>query len=102
VSVRVHPTGQFVFTANQGSNDVSAFSFDSSGTLTALSGSPFAAATSPSYVATDTSGSLLFVANRDTTNISVFSIDSSGALKQVTGSPFNSPVNNPIALASIN
>ncbi len=104
VSVRVHPTGQFVFTANQGSNDVSAFSFDSSGALTALSGSPFSVlpGNSPSYVATDTSGSLLFVANLNTNNISVFSIDSSGALKQATGSPFNSPVINPIALASIN
>ncbi|MFI5089261.1 MAG: lactonase family protein [Terriglobales bacterium] len=104
VSVRVHPTGNFLFTANQGSNDVSAFSFDSSGALTKLSGAPFSVlpGTGPSYVATDTSGSFLFVANRDTSNISVFSIDSSGALKQVTGSPFNSPVNNPIALASIN
>jgi len=102
VSVRMHATGNFLYTANQGSNNVSGFSFDSSGALTALSGSPFAAATHPSYVATDTSGGFLFVANRDTNNISVFSIDSSGALKQVTGSPFDSPVINPIALASIN
>jgi len=111
VSLRVHPSGQFLYTANQGSNvggtncvngGVSVFSFDSSGALTALSGSPFTAGTCPSYVATDGSGSFLFVANRDSNNISVFSIDSSGALKPVTGSPFDSPVINPIALASIN
>ncbi|MFZ3210193.1 MAG: beta-propeller fold lactonase family protein [Terriglobales bacterium] len=102
VSVRVHPTGNFLYTANQGSNDVSGFSIDGSGALTALSGSPFAAGTAPSYVVTDSSGSFLFVANSGSYTISVFSIDSSGALKQVTGSPFNSPVINPIALASIN
>jgi DNA-binding beta-propeller fold protein YncE len=111
----VHPSGKFLYTANQGSTvggvscvggSVSAYSIDSSGALTPLSGSPFAAGACPSYVATDSAGSFLFVANgspNNTTNntISVFSIDSSGALKQ-TGTPFPSMVINPVALASIN
>jgi len=108
VSVRVNPKGNFLYIANQGSGTncvnggVSAFSFDSSGALTALSGSPFTAGTCPSYLAPDSSGSFLFVANSGSNTISVFSIDSSGALAQVSGSPFNSPINNPTTLASIN
>jgi len=102
VSLALRPAGNFLYTANLGSNNVSAFSFDGSGTLTKLSDTPVSPGSSPSYVTTDSSGSFLFVANRDANNISVFSIDSSGALTQVTGSPFASPVINPIALASIN
>ena len=104
VSVSVHPTGNFLYTVNQGgancvNGSVSAFSI-SSGALTALPNSPFAAGPCPSYVAIDSSGSFLFVANGGTNNISVFSIDSSGALKPLSNSSF--VVVNPIALASIN
>jgi len=116
LNVWAHPSGKFLYTANQGltvgttncvNGDVSAFSIDSSGALAPLSGSPFAAGPCPSYVATDSSGSFLFVANGSpnsvtpNNSISVFSIDSSGALKQV-GSPVFSVVTNPVALASIN
>jgi 6-phosphogluconolactonase len=98
----VDPSGKFLYTANQGSNDVSAFSIDSSGTLAPLSNSSVLPGTSPSYIVTDTSGRFLFVANRDSNNISVFSIDNAGALKPVTSSPFASVVVKPVALASIN
>ena len=110
LNVWVHPSGNFLYTANQGSaingtscvnGGVSAFSIDGSGALTQLSGSPFAAGPCPSYAATDSSGSLLFVANTGNNTISVFTIDSSGALKQ-SGSPSPSIVINPVALASIN
>jgi 6-phosphogluconolactonase (cycloisomerase 2 family) len=103
----VSPSGNFLYTANQGgagcaNGGVSAFSVSSSGALTALSGSPFAAGPCPSYVATDSSSSLLFVANGGNNNtITVFSIDSSGVPKEPgTSSP--SVVVNPVALASIN
>jgi len=116
LNVWVHPSGKFLYTANQGltvgttscvNGDVAAFSIDSSGALAPLSGSPFAAGPCPSYVATDSSGSFLFVANGSPNSvtpnntISVFSIDSSGALTQV-GPPVFSVVTNPVALASIN
>lgn len=115
LNVWVHPSGKFLYTANQGSTvggvscvggSVSAFSIDSSGALTPLNGSPFAAGACPSYVATDSSGGFLFVANGSPNNtanntISAFSIDSSGALKE-PGTLSPSIVINPVALASIN
>jgi 6-phosphogluconolactonase (cycloisomerase 2 family) len=43
-SVAVHPSGGFVYVANSGSANVSAYSVDTTtGALTALTGSPFAA-----------------------------------------------------------
>jgi 6-phosphogluconolactonase (cycloisomerase 2 family) len=108
VSVRISPSGGFLYTANQDSNDISAFSIDSSGTLKPVNGSPFALGRpGPSYVTTDASGGLLFVAAAASgvvvsNTISVFSIDSSGALKELSGSPSPSVVIDPVALASIN
>ena len=101
VSVCVSPSGKFLFTANQGSNNVSTFSIDSSGALMKLTDTLVSPGAAPSYVTTDASGSLLFVANRDSNSISVLSIDSSGTLKQVTGSG-SLFVNQPAAVASLN
>jgi len=102
----ISPSGNFLYTANQGGADcanggLSAFSV-SSGVLTALSGSPFAAGPCPSYVITDSSGSFLFVANGGNNNtITVFTIDSSGAPEEPgTASP--SIVINPTVLATNN
>ena len=102
----ISPSGNFLYTANQGgancvNGGVSAFSV-SSGALTALSGSPFAAGPCPSYVATDSSGAFLFVANGGNNNtISVFTINTSGAPNE-PGTTSPSIVINPVALASIN
>lgn len=101
----VSPSGNFLYTANQGgagcaNGGVSAFSV-SSGALTALSGSPFAAGLCPSYVITDSSGSFLFVANGGNNNtITVFTVDSGAPKEPGTSSP--SIVLNPTVLASIN
>ena len=100
----VSPSGNFLYTANQGgagcaNGGVSAFSV-SSGVLTALSGSPFAAGPCPSYVITDSSGSFLFVANGGNNNtITVFTVDSGVPKEPGTSSP--SIVINPTVLASI-
>src|SRR4030042_413561 len=54
----------YVFTANQISNDVSAYSLDiSTGALTPVSGSPYLVGTHPRSVAVDPSGKHLYVAN---------------------------------------
>ena len=51
VSISVDPSGQFAYAVNAGDNTVSAYSIDSStGALTALSGSPFAAGKSPKSI----------------------------------------------------
>ncbi|HEY0781280.1 MAG TPA: beta-propeller fold lactonase family protein, partial [Thermoanaerobaculia bacterium] len=47
-SVTVHPNGRFLYTTNKSSNNLSAFTIDSTGALTAVRGSPVAAATGPS------------------------------------------------------
>src|SRR5262249_34504560 len=50
-SVTIDPSGKFAYVANNASNNISAYTIDpSSGALTALPSSPFAAGTGPSFV----------------------------------------------------
>jgi 6-phosphogluconolactonase len=65
---------QHLYVANSDSNDVSAFAVDrSSGKLTTVPGSPFAAGTRPRAVALFRS--TLFVANAGSDNLSVYRVD---------------------------
>jgi hypothetical protein len=51
-AIAIDPTGQFAYVANEGSNNVSAYTIDSTtGALSPMAGSPFAAGTGPSSVA---------------------------------------------------
>jgi 6-phosphogluconolactonase len=87
-SVAVDPLDNFLYVANEGSSDISAYSLGAAGTLTALTGSPFTAGDEPSALAVDPTGSFLYVANSSGT-VSVFAITaSSGALSAVSGSPY--------------
>src|SRR5271166_2341922 len=95
----VHPSGKFLYVANQIDNTISLFNIDSSiGSLSEVK--PRAnTGLSPSSMVMSSSGSFLFVANAVSTNISVYSIDSgSGALKEVAGSPFATPA-SPVSMA---
>jgi YD repeat-containing protein len=89
--VTLDPTGRFVYVANQGSNNVSAYTIDpNAGFLTPVFGSPFAVGNGPDSVVVDFSGSFLYVTNKLGSTISAFSINqTSGALTPITGSPFN-------------
>jgi 6-phosphogluconolactonase len=79
----------FLYVANEGSNDISAYSIGAGGTLTALTGAPFTAGDEPSALAVDPTGRFLYVANSSGT-VSVFAITAtSGALSAVSGSPYN-------------
>jgi 6-phosphogluconolactonase len=71
---------QFVYVGNEGSNDVSGFTFNkTTGALTAVPGSPFAVGTDPKAMAR--SGLVLYVANAGSANVSVYAIDpDTGAL----------------------
>ena len=89
---------QFVYAANTGSNDVSAYTIDPrTGALTPIAGSPFPvgseslfAGSEPLSVAVDPSGRFTYVTN-STGGVSGFMIDSStGALTAIAGSPFPS------------
>jgi 6-phosphogluconolactonase (cycloisomerase 2 family) len=72
-----------------GSKSVSAYAINTStGALTALSGSPFAAGTEPEAIAVDPTGKFLYVANHIGNNLSAYMINpSSGILSTVGGSP---------------
>ena len=53
LGIAVDPSGQFVYVANSGSRNVSAYVLNrTSGSLTAVTGSPFAAGTGPTAVTT--------------------------------------------------
>jgi DNA-binding beta-propeller fold protein YncE len=93
ISVAVDPSGMFAYVANAqviGQNgNVSAYTIDSStGALTAIAGSPFAAGQGPQSVAVDPSGKFAYVANFGG-GVSGYTIGpTTGALTPIAGSPF--------------
>jgi len=88
--VAVDPSGKFLYVANEVGNNVSAFSIDAtSGALTQITGSPFAAETGPRGVAVDPSGKYVYVTNHGDDDVSAYSITAAtGALTPVPGSAF--------------
>ena len=107
-TVVVHPAGQFVYVANcgsvgcQGANpgSVSAYAIDTtSGALTEITGSPFAAGTTAFWVTLDPSGQFAYVTNLRSNNVSAYTIDATtGALSEIIGSPFAAGL-DPLAVA---
>jgi 6-phosphogluconolactonase (cycloisomerase 2 family) len=86
------PTASFAFVANSGSGNVSALAISSSGGLSAVAGSPFAAGAGAEFLALDSVHKFLFVSNQNAGSLSVFSINTStGVLTPVPGSPFPTP-----------
>jgi 6-phosphogluconolactonase (cycloisomerase 2 family) len=87
--VTVDPSGRFAYVANGNSNNVSAYTIDSTtGALSQLSNSPFAAGGGPTSVAVDPSGKFAYVANGHG-GVSAYTIDSTtGTLSQLSSSPF--------------
>lgn len=87
----VHPSGQFLYVSDDGTNMVKAFVITLNGSLSEISGSPFpaAGAINPQCLAIDPSGRFLYATNYTSNTISAFTVDSStGALTPVAGSPF--------------
>jgi len=81
VGVAVDARSLFVFTANEGSNNVSAFTIGGNGTLGVVLNSPFGvSATTPVAVAVDPSGNFLYVANKGSNTVSSFVILGNGVL----------------------
>lgn len=75
--------------ANSISHNVSAFTVNpSTGALTAVSGSPFAAGSNPLSVTVDPTGRFAYVGDAVNGHVYAFSINSTGALTAVSGSPF--------------
>lgn len=77
------------FVSNSGSGTVSAFTVSTSGNLTPVAGSPFAADAGAEFMAFDSVHNFLFVSNQSANSLSVFSVNTStGMLTAVPGSPF--------------
>ena len=81
----------FVYIANRGSNNISAFKVDTTAfTLTPVSGSPFNVGTNPVSVGVVNSLGRLFVANQGSADINGFrSDDTTGVLTPLTGFPMH-------------
>jgi len=98
VALAVDPKNNYLYAANQFTNTVSGFSYDSSsGALTEVPGSPFSAGTAPSGLAITPDGNFLYVSNAGSNNVSAFAVCANptptcltpnGELTPVTGSPF--------------
>ncbi len=97
-------SGDALFVANGQSNDISRYTVNADGTLTAVTPNQAACTapavcTNPVSLASDPGGKFLFVANQGSSNISVFSVSSgAGLTDNVAGSPFATAA-NPAALA---
>lgn len=111
-AVAVHTSGDFLYIADFGGNDVTLLDINkSSGNLSVpTNNSVVAPATPPNVFSTDggpvalamsPTQPFLFVANQSTSDVTVFAVDpGTGSLGQVQGSPFLiSPASNPRSLA---
>ena len=97
LAIVVHPSKNFVYVANFGSNDVTKYTRNSTtGIITPLgSVPPTPVGTGPIALATDSKGQFLYVLNQGASStpnsgsISAFSIDTvRGLLTELSGSPF--------------
>ena len=84
-------SGKFVFVGNTGESTLSAYSIDSTGSLTPVTGSPMSLGSNaqPSSIAVDPAGKFVYVSIAPK-QIAGFALDqTTGALTPITGSPFS-------------
>jgi len=90
-SVLAHPSGKFVYVAQQTGMKIIGFAVDPvSGRLTVLPDSPYdPKVTSPFWMATDPAGKFLYFAGRNSKNIGAMAINAqTGALTSIKGAPY--------------
>jgi 6-phosphogluconolactonase (cycloisomerase 2 family) len=97
-AVVVHPSGDFVYVATTSgapdytTNYIYAFKVQSDGSLTAVSGSPFASKYWPTQAIIDSTGSYLYAATYSAAYVEAYDINkSTGALTPMAGQPFALP-----------
>jgi len=89
ISMTIHPSGKFAYTANVNSMSVSAYTLDTmTGVVGPVTGSPFPGGSSPFSVATDASGKFAYTANSGGGDVSAYVIDAATGALTLTGSPF--------------
>jgi 6-phosphogluconolactonase (cycloisomerase 2 family) len=90
-ALAVDSTTAHLYIARSGTNGgLAVFTIGASGTLTSVTGSPFAAGNQPFSVLVDGSGKYVYVANRQDGTIGGYTIGTTGALTAISGSPFAS------------
>jgi hypothetical protein len=98
-SVTLSTGYNYVYTADEGASEISAFSV-SSGVLSALSGSPVLAPTSVSALAAERSGAYLLAAGYNTTNgLEMFPISSTGLSTTVASEGTGTTTTIPVVMA---
>jgi 6-phosphogluconolactonase len=84
VSLLIDPSGKYLYVANQGSNNLGAYSVVSGGGLTVLANSPFGTIKSPTSLAADPNGKYLLVGSQSGASLEVFLLNSgNGTLGEV-------------------
>jgi len=85
---------EFLYLANVGSYNISAYQIGKNGSLTPVPGSPFPAGNLPTSVAVDPLGRFAYVTDfgSDSNNISAYQIGKNGSLTPVPGSPFSAGI----------
>ncbi|HEY7405451.1 MAG TPA: beta-propeller fold lactonase family protein [Candidatus Angelobacter sp.] len=99
IAVVMSPTNPFIFVANQGSGDITAFTADpGSGGLNLIGTTPVVQqpappappiVVNPQSMAISPKGDFLYIANAQQGTIAVLTIDSKGVLGYAPGSPFS-------------
>ena len=95
-AIAITQNGQFLYVANSGSNDITAFSIGATGLLSLIgaNANPIkTSVTAPKGMAISPNGSFLYVANSSTHNVTVFQIGTNGLLTLVPAAGTNT---NPI------
>jgi 6-phosphogluconolactonase (cycloisomerase 2 family) len=80
IAAAVAGGNKYLYVANQGSNNVSAYVVNADGSLAGVSGSPFAAGNTPVALSVDPSGTFVYVGNFNDNTLTLFKIGSNGAL----------------------
>ncbi len=78
LAVAVDPWDEFVYVANTGSSDISAYAINANGSLTPLRGSPFAARPFTAAIAVDNSAQYVYVPAQG--GVLAYTISNSGSL----------------------
>lgn len=88
-SLAANPGGQYLYVADYGSDEVSAYSIGNDGALADVAGSPFSAGTQPSSISAGPNGRFLYVANYGSHDVSAYTIGKAGVLTLVhVATPF--------------
>ena len=99
-SVTLGGSGNYVYTANEGSSTISEFGIGTKGDLTQLNGSPVAAPTNVSALGVDKTGAYLVAAGYNSTaGVQIFTVGSNGVLSPTASTGSGTSTAYPAVLA---